>query len=126
MRPFLFLFFGQGNHTPIYYYFSMLLLSGAEFMTIQLTATVHRLDEGGAMFQGLNSWYHVPPDLMPILRTALETRREVKITKDRVNDRMCILAVELLPPLPMLARLRNKVAELRIGVELWRRGWPLW
>jgi hypothetical protein len=64
-------------------------------MTIQLTATVRALGDGGATFEELNSWYNVPPHLMQILRTAKESRRGVKITTDRVADRMCILAVEL-------------------------------
>lgn len=95
-------------------------------MTIRLTATVRTLGDGGATFAELNSWYNVPPHLMPILRTALETRREVKITKDRVNDRMCILAVELLPAPSALARFRGIVLQLRAAAVLAWQGWRLW
>jgi hypothetical protein len=95
-------------------------------MTVQLTATVHTLGDGRATFEELNSWYNVPPDLMPILRTALETRREVKITKDRINDRMCILAVEFLAVPSALARFRGIVLQLRMAAILAWRGWPLW
>jgi hypothetical protein len=95
-------------------------------MAIELTATVHRLDEDGATFEELNSWYNVPPDLRPTLRTALATRREVKITKDRINDRMCILAVELLPAPSALARFRGIVLQLRAAAVLAWQGWPLW
>jgi hypothetical protein len=89
-------------------------------MTVQLTATVRTLGDGGAVFEELASWYHVPPHLMPILRTAKDTRREVRITTDRTCT---IYTAELAPVLPLLVRLRNKVAELRIRVQLWSRGW---
>jgi hypothetical protein len=71
--------------------------------TIQVTATVSLLGDGGAVFEELNSWYHVPPHLEAVLRTADETRREVKLTTDRHCN---IHAVELLPASPStLARL---------------------
>jgi hypothetical protein len=82
-----------------------LALAGGNGMTetIQVTATVGLLGDGGAVFEELNSWYHAPPHLEAVLRTAHETRREVKLTTDRDCN---IHAVELLPTPPStLARL---------------------
>ena len=71
--------------------------------TIQVTATVSMLGHGGAVFEELNSWYHAPPHLEAVLRTAQETRCEVNLTIDQDCN---IHAVELLPAPPStLARL---------------------
>ena len=78
-------------------------------MTIQRIATVAMLGQGRAAFEDMASWYHVPSDLMPILRTAKDARREVKITHDRTS----ILAVQLLPAPPAFVRFRQSVERLR-------------
>ena len=87
-------------------------------MTIQRIATVAMLGQGRAAFEDMASWYHVPPDLMPILRTAKDAHREVTITHDRTS----ILAVELLPAPPLLVRFRQRVERLRRRLIVLARG----
>lgn len=79
-------------------------------MTIQRTSRVERLHNGRVGFDDLASAYHVPPQLEPIFRTALKTRREVTFTTDRTRT---IYAAELLPAPPPLVRFRQKVERLR-------------
>jgi hypothetical protein len=71
--------------------------TGSMVQTIQSTATVHVFYKGRVAFDGHSSWYRAPPHLEPLLRTARETRREVKFTTDRDCN---IHAVELLPSPP--------------------------
>ena len=65
---------------------------------------------------GMPSGYDVPPHLMPILRTALEKHREVKITFEGLYS---ISAVEIMPPPPVFTRLCN--AAVRLRLKLMRR-----
>jgi hypothetical protein len=51
--------------------------------TVQWTAAVRRIEGELVSFDGRSSWYDVPADLMPVIREAQATRREVRITADR-------------------------------------------
>ena len=83
-------------------------------MTIQRIVTVAMLGEGRGAFEEMASWYHVPPHLMPLLRTAKDTRREVRITHNRTS----ILAVELLPAPPPYVRFSRMIARLRANTSI--------
>jgi hypothetical protein len=63
-----------------------------ETSTLQPTATVRMIQGDRVSFVGLNSWYQVPADLMPVFREAKKTNREVRFT----HDRNCVIhAAEL-------------------------------
>jgi hypothetical protein len=51
--------------------------------TLQPTATVRMIKDDRVSFDGMNSWYQVPADLMPVFREAKQTHREVRFTHDR-------------------------------------------
>ncbi len=79
--------------------------------TVELTVNVLWVEDDCAAFDILASVYRVPPHLVPILRTARETRREVKITRDWDRN---IHAAELMPPPSVLDRFGKAGAWLRM------------
>ena len=87
-------------------------------VTVQSISTVRKIHPDGSIsFSELSSWYRAAPHLEGIIRTALETRREVKFTTDRDCN---IHAVELLPAPPSaLGRVGKMAARLRL--KLMRR-----
>ena len=80
--------------------------------TVELNVNVLWIEDDCAAFDILASVYQVPPHLVPILRTARETRREVKITRDWDRN---IHAAELLPlPASLFDRFGKAGAWLRM------------
>jgi hypothetical protein len=82
----------------------------------QRTSAIRALFDETATFSELSSGYHVPPHLMPILRTALEKRREVTVTFEGISS---ISAVEIMPPPPVFTRFCD--AAIRLRLRLMRR-----
>ncbi len=77
----------------------------------QRTFAIRALFDDHVTFWEMPSGYRVPSHLIPILRTALEKHREVKITIEGISN---ISAVEIMPPPPAFTRLCHAAARLRL------------
>jgi hypothetical protein len=83
---------------------------------LQRTSAIRALFDDRVTFSDMSSGYRVPPHLMPILREALEKRREVMVTFEGLSS---ISAVEIMPPPPVFTRFCE--AAIRLRLKLTRR-----
>ena len=78
---------------------------------LQRTSAIRALFDDHVTFWEMPSGYRVPPHLMPILQTALEKHREVKVT---FEGHYGISGVEIMPPPPVFTRLCDAAVRLRL------------
>lgn len=81
---------------------------------LQSTSAIRALFDDHVTFWEMPSGYRVPPHLMPILQTALDKHREVKVTFEGLYS---ISAVEIMPPpSSALAQLREAIGGMRAAL----------